>query len=173
MKAHWVQAVVLGAILASGAGAWAQETSGGDDLFAGTDKFKQGSTGSSEVTLDKSMLGFAGKGVADKMDSVYVRSYDYPHAGMYKMADVEQFENKLDKSGCKHIVRAKENDEVSDVCVKADSEGHWREMFVISADPTELSFVHLTGTISLDALGKLGSLGSAGKPAPDPKLQHR
>ncbi len=70
-------------------------------------------------------------------------------------------------------MRKHEDGELSDICVKTDNEGHWREMIFISADPTELSFVHLKGSVSLQDLSKLGELGSPSKAAPDPKLQHR
>jgi hypothetical protein len=167
----------LGCVFVMGASrASAQDALRNDDLFAGVEKFSKGSSNSSEVNLDKNMLGFAGGDMARKMDFVYVRTYEYPAAGAYKMSDVEDFQKRLDASGCKHMVKERSAEESSDICVRVDNEGHWREMVVISAEPKELSFVHLKGQISMQDLSKLGELGSGGMPpaAPvDPKLQHR
>lgn len=169
MRAQTVLRVGLGCALALSAACANAQDKSADDLFAGADKFSKGASSSSEVNLDKSMLG--GLGGAGKMDYVYVRSYEYPNPGMYSMADVEEMRSKLDASGCKHMVRTREKDELTDICVKTDDEGKWREMVVISAEPKELSLIHLKGQLSLHDLDRLGSLG--GQPAPDPKLQHR
>ena len=179
-------AAVLGCLMTAGMAAWAQAPAAGepqkDDLFAGTEKFSKGASESSEVDLDKNMLGataaFAGSAAGfAKLDLVSVRSYGYPHAGMYSMADVEEIRKKLDDTECKHIVRTREKDGMTDVCVRTDHEGHWREMMVIDAENNELSFIHLKGAVSMDDLSRLGSLGAAQKAAPkavpDPKLQHR
>lgn len=159
---------VLGFIFA--AAAYGQEQ---DPLFAGAEKFSAGSSGSSEVTLDKDALGLAGA-AAGGMDSVYVRSYEYPHPGMYKLGDLDAFRKRLDASECKHIARVREHDEYTDICARVDKDGRWRELIVISAEPTELSFVHLKGAVSLADLSRLGALGQqAAAPKPDPKLDHR
>ncbi len=147
-----------------------------DPLFAGAERFSAGSSGSSEVSLDKDALGLAGA-AAGGMESVYVRTYEYPRPGMYKLADLDDFRKRMDAAECKHIARVREKDEYTDVCARVDKDGHWRELIVISAEPTELSFVHLKGAVSLSDLSRLGALGqaAAAKPAAkqDPKLEHR
>ncbi len=166
MKTYWL---VAGLLLAVGT-ARAQED---DPVFAGADRFSAGSSSSSEVTLDKAALGFAGA-AAGGMDSVYVRTYEYPHPGMYKLVDLDEFRKRMDASECKHIARMRDKDEYTDICARVDKEGHWRELIVITAEPTELSFVHLKGAVSLSDLSKLGALGqAAAQPKPDPKLEHR
>ena len=158
---EWMAAAVLVTLVAGVARAE-------DPLFAGAEKFSKGSTGSSKVDLDKSMLAAGGPMLGGlgllggKMDSVYVLTYDYQSAGTYKMADVEEFEKRLNASDCKHIVEERSASESSDICVKLDDEGHWRDMVVISAEPKELSFIHLKGQLSMQSLSTLSMFGSNG-----------
>lgn len=143
-----------------------------DDLFDGTEKFAAKAKESNEVNLDKSMLGLAaGKGgakgdLARKMDFIVVRSYEFANEGDYKMADVTDYFKKLDATGWKHLVRTKSAKESTDICVKQDAEGAIREMVIISAEPKELSFVHLKGNLSVGDLNRLGGvIGGAGASA--------
>ena len=166
----WLAAAVLVALGASVARAE-------DPLFAGAEKFSKGSSSSSKVDLDKSMLAAGGPMLGGlgllggKMDSVYVLTYDYPAEGAYKMADVEEFEKRLNASDCKHIVEERSASESSDICVKLDGEGHWRDMVVISAEAKELSFIHLKGQLSMLSLNTLSMFGASGMGVP--QLQHR
>jgi hypothetical protein len=144
-----------------------------DDLFAGTEKFAQNAKSSTEVNLDKNMLGMAGKFVDDgedkngtdlakKMDFVIVREYEYVKAGDYNLADVEEFRNRLDSSGWSHLVKERSATSSTDVCVKTDDDGKFSELVVIDAEPKELTFVHLKGHMSMEDLMKAG--GKYGAP---------
>lgn len=153
-----------------------------DALLAGTDEFAKGATDSSEVNLDKNMLGLAGarggqgSGAAElmrKMDFVYVRTYTYAKPGQYNMADVEKITKRLSGGAWSHLVKERSATESTDVCVKTDEEGQLNELVVISAEPTELSFVHLKGHVSLGDLGKLGQLGNLGAAQGAPALKTR
>jgi len=145
-----------------------------DDLFDGTEKFAKNAKESNEVNLDQNMLALAGKkggskgDLAKKMDFIVVRSYEYANEGDYKMSDVQEYFKKLDAAGWKHMVRTRSARESTDICVKQDAEGVTREMVVISAEPKELSFIHLKGNVSLNDLNKLGGMmGGAGQDASD------
>jgi hypothetical protein len=139
-----------------------------DDLFAGADKFAQGAKESTEVNLDKNMLGLMGKfgddgddktgsELAKKMDFVIVRSYEYAAQGQYNMADVEQFRKRLEDGGWSHVVKERSEKESTDVCVKLGPNGDFTELVVISAEPKELTFVHLKGHMSAEDLMKVGT----------------
>ncbi len=152
-----------------------------DDLFDGTEKFAAKAKESNEVNLDKSMLGLAaGKGgnkaeLARKLDFVIVRNYEYNNEGDYNLADVEPYFKRLDAAGWKHIVRTREGKEMTDVCVKQDAEGMTKEMVIISAEPKELSFIHLKGNVNLNDMQNLGGVlgGAAGQGSGDAKLKKR
>jgi hypothetical protein len=152
-----------------------------DDVLAGVDKFSQGAKDSSEVTLDKNMLGLASgmfgnggnadaKGLTKNMDLVIVRSYTYATPGQYKMEDVEQIRKRLDTGGWSHLVKEHNEKGSTDICVKTDVEGGISEMVIIDAEPKELSFIHLKGHMSAKDLSKMS--GSFGGPA-DPMLKQR
>jgi Domain of unknown function (DUF4252) len=139
-----------------------------DDLFAGADKFSQGAKSSTEVNLDKNMLGLMGKfgdegddksgsELAKRMDFVIVRSYEYAVQGQYNMADVEQFRKRLEDGGWSHVVRERSERESTDVCVKLGPNGEFSELVVISAEPMELTFVHLKGHMSAQDLMKMST----------------
>jgi hypothetical protein len=139
-----------------------------DDLFAGTDKFAQGAKSTTEVNLDKNMLAMVGKfgddgedksgsEMAKKMDFVIVHEYEYASAGQYKMADVEEFRKRLEDGGWSHIVKERSANESTDVCVKVDQNGQVSELVVITAEPTELTFVHLKGHMSMEDLTRMGA----------------
>jgi hypothetical protein len=139
-----------------------------DELFAGADKFAQGAKSSTEVNLDKNMLGMVGKfgddgddktgsDLARKMEFVIVRSYEYAKAGQYNMADVEEFRKRLEDGGWSHLVKERSETESTDVCVKTDKDGGFSELVVISAEPMELTFVHLKGHMSMQELTKMGA----------------
>lgn len=143
-----------------------------DDLFAGADKFSHGAKSSTEVNLDSKMLAMAAKfagsdsddrsdkadaNLVKKLEFVIVRSYEYEKPGQYSMADVEEFQRRLESGGWSHIVKTRGAAESTDVCVKTDDSGAFSELVVISAEPTELTFVHLKGHMSMDELTKAGA----------------
>ncbi len=137
-----------------------------DDLFAGADKFAHGAKSSTEVNLDSRMLGMASKFGGDDKDAsdlvkklqfVIVRSYEYDKPGAYNIADVEEFQKRLETGGWAHIVKVREEKESTDVCVKLDESGQFSELVVIAAEPTELTFVHLQGHMSLEELTRAGA----------------
>lgn len=148
-----------------------------DDLFFGADKFSHGAKSSTEVNLDKKMLSMAAKfagsdsddrdgkdkddkdaaKLVNKLEFVIVRSYEYEKPGQYSMADVEEFQRRLESGGWSHIVKTRSATDSTDVCVKTDDNGAFSELVVISAEPTELTFVHLKGHMSMDELTRAGA----------------
>lgn len=155
-----------------------------DDLFAGADKFSHGAKSSTEVNLDRKMLAMAAKfassdsdsddkddkegaKLAGKLEFVIVRSYEYEKPGQYNMADVEEFQKRLESGGWSHIVKTRGATDNTDVCVKTDENGAFSELVVISAEPTELTFVHLKGHMSMDELTRVGSKYGVPQPSDD------
>jgi hypothetical protein len=129
-----------------------------------------------EVTLDKNMLGFAAKFMSSKksddaatqqliqgLEGIYVRDYEFDKEGEYSMDDVDKLRQAFETSEWTPIVRSheKKSGETSDVMVKMVN-GESRGMFVLSAEPKELSIVLILGPIRMDQLGALGGLGGLG-----------
>ncbi len=129
-----------------------------------------------EVTLDKNMLGFASKFMNSKksddtatrqliqgLDGIYVRDYEFDKEGEYSMDEVDKLRQYFETGEWTPIVRSheKKSGETTDVMVKMVN-GESRGMFILSAEPKELSIVLILGPIRMDQLGVLGSLGSLG-----------
>jgi hypothetical protein len=147
-------------------------------------------TNVSEVTLDKNMLGFAAKfmngsdkdeaGVRqliESLDGIYVRDYEFDKEGEYSMEDVERQCLAFVAPGWSPIVhdRERKNGEISDVMVKLVN-GEPHGMFILSAEPKDLSIVLIMGPIRMDQLGMLkgiGGLGALGNAEKDKPSKHK
>jgi hypothetical protein len=136
-----------------------------------------------EVTLNKNMLAFAAKFMDGKdkdqesvrqliqgLDGIYVRSYEFDKAGEYSMEQVEKLRQAFETSEWSSMVRERErkSGETTDVMVKLVN-GEPHGMFILAAEPKELTIVLILGPIRMDQLGELrgisglGALGDVGK----------
>ncbi|HUX44041.1 MAG TPA: DUF4252 domain-containing protein [Terracidiphilus sp.] len=126
-----------------------------------------------EVTLGKSMLGFAAKFMDGKekddaavrqlvqgLDGIYVREYEFDKPDQYSMEEVEQIRKAFETSEWTPMVRErdKKSSETTDVMMKMVN-GETRGMFVLSAEPKELTIVLILGPIRMDQLGELKGIG--------------
>jgi hypothetical protein len=122
-----------------------------------------------EITMDKSMLRFAGKFLSDKgdqakarktmngLDSIYVRSFTFMRDGEYAAADVDAVRAQFQTAAWSRIVGVRSREEGNvDVFLKADSAGQLGGAVVIAAAPRELTIVQINGTLDPDQLADLG-----------------
>ena len=129
-----------------------------------------------EVTLGKNMLEFAAKFMNGKdqdeaatrhlienLDGIYVRNYEFDKENQYSMEEVQKLRAYFATSEWTSIVHSHERDsgETTDVLVKLVN-GETRGMFVLSAEPKELSIVLILGPVRMEDLGKLKGLGGLG-----------
>jgi hypothetical protein len=119
-----------------------------------------------EVTLGKGMLDFAAKFMDKKdpddaatqqliegLDGIYVRDYEFEKEGEYSADDVEKLRQSFETSEWTSLVREREkkSGESTDVMMKmVNGESHG--MFVLSAEPKELTIVLILGPIRMDQL---------------------
>ena len=132
----------------------------------------------SEVTLDKNMLGFATQAMDGRhkdhddsraqqlisgLDGIYVRSYEFDKPGEYHDSDIDELRKHYETSEWTPLVRESDHKsgEISDVMVKMVN-GQSRGMFILSAEPRELSIVLLLGTVNMNDLGALKGLSGLG-----------
>jgi len=126
-----------------------------------------------EVTLGKNMLDFATKFMDNKdkdqaaarqliqgLDGIYVRDYEFDKDGQYSMDQIDQLRRAFETPEWSPIVRTHESksNETTDVMVKLVN-GQPQGMFILSAEPRELSIVLILGPIRMDQLGMLKGLG--------------
>lgn len=125
------------------------------------------------VSLDKNMLRFASKFLNDdaedrqarriieNLDGIYVRTFEFKAPGSYTPAEVEAFRKPFSGAEWSHIVsvHGKEADGDTDIYVHLVG-GEVRGMFILSAEPSELTFVHILGPIKPEDLDQLsGNFG--------------
>jgi hypothetical protein len=129
-----------------------------------------------EVTLGKNMLAFASKFMNGKdedeaatrkliegLDGIYVREYEFDKEGQFSADEVEQLRKYFETSEWTPIVRERErkSGETTDVMVKlVNGESHG--MFILTAEPKELTIVLILGPIRMEELGMLKHLGGLG-----------
>jgi len=129
-----------------------------------------------EVTLNKNMLGFAAKVMNDKnkndeaarkliegLDGIYVREYEFDKEGEYAMVDIDKLRQAFETPEWTPLVRERDrkSGETTDVLVKQVN-GETRGMFILTAEPKELTIVLILGPVRMDQLGMLGGLGGLG-----------
>lgn len=144
-----------------------------DELLEGLDRLGANAKEKNEVNLDKNMLAMAGSGksgryadLAQKMDFITVRNYEFANKGQYQMSDLDVLRHRLEGDGWSHVVRNESNGETNDIVVKADREGLINDMVILNAEPKELNIVHLRGHFRMQdvqsAMGSaMGVMGSA------------
>jgi hypothetical protein len=161
-------------------GSYAAEPQVKDDLFAGTEKFEKGASDVTNVNLDGKMLGMVGShdkdgDLAHKLNFVVVHSYTYDKPGMYRMEDVDAYRKKLTDGSWNCFIHTRDKEGTTDICSKTAADNETREMVIMTAEPTELTFVHLSGKMSLEDLGKMSKHMGAGPavlpPPPPPPHQ--
>ncbi len=123
-----------------------------------------------EVNLDGSMLKFASKFMdADDPDEakalkvvkglkgIYVRSYTFDNEGEYSMADVQQIRAQLQGPGWAPMVkvRSKKAEGNADIFLRMVNE-QVTGLFILSAEPKELTVVSIDGSIDPNDIGALG-----------------
>jgi hypothetical protein len=137
-----------------------------DDLFAGTEKFAAGATDVTEINLDPKMMGMVGgkkgdvSGLARKMKFIVIHTYTYDKPGMYRMEDVDTYRKKLEDGTWNCAIHVRDKDGTTDICSRSSPDHEGNEMVILTAEPKELTFIHMSGDMSLDDLSKMG--GSAG-----------
>jgi len=146
-----------------------------DDLFAGTEKFAAGASDVTDVNLGPDMLGMVsgkhGGDMAHKLNFMVVRTYEYPRPGMYKMEDVEVYRQKLRAGNWNCFIHTHESKsgESTDICNRALPNNEGNEMVIMTVEPQELTFIHMSGKGSLADLSKMGRMGGMGGVViPDP-----
>jgi hypothetical protein len=128
-----------------------------------------------EVTLGKNMLGFAAKFMNGKdqdeaatqrliqgLDGIYVREYEFDKEGQYSMEDMQKLRSSFQTSEWTTIVREREKNGVTTEVMMKMVNGEPHGLFVLDAEPKELSIVLILGPIKMEDLHKLSGIGGLG-----------
>jgi hypothetical protein len=153
------------AFLAVCASAWAQDIK----MPPALDRLAAKAAETAEVTLDSSMLQFAGRFMSEKdgneakakkliggLKSIYVRSFEFAKEGEYNSADVEAVRAQLQPPAWSRIVGVRsKNGENAEVYFKSSTVNQIGGLVVIAAEPKELTIVHISGNIQPEDLADL------------------
>jgi hypothetical protein len=144
---------------------WAQEIK----LPASVEKLAEKAEESVVLTLDSNMLRLLAKFDKDGgsaatrkllagLESVYVRSFQFAWEDEYKSADVEAVRNQFQAPAWSRIVgvRSKNSGGDVDVYLKDGGNGKLAGIVVIAAEPRELTFVSIVGSLEPEQLADLG-----------------
>jgi hypothetical protein len=133
------------------------------------DKLAARATESVDVTLDASMLELASKFLSQgdpdqaqvkklvsKLKGVYVRSFEFDKEGQYSLSDIEALRQQVKAPMSSKIVGVKSlKGENSEVYLQKNG-SQIGGLFVIAAEPKELTIVHIDGPIDPEELSQLG-----------------
>lgn len=122
-----------------------------------------------EVDLNRKMLAFAShfmnkdkddaavRNMIEKLNGVYVRTYNFSKPGQYSPADLDSIRRQFQNSAWTPMVRdhSKNGSSNSDIYMKTEG-NEILGMFILNAEPQELDFVYIAGPISLDDLSAMG-----------------
>jgi hypothetical protein len=133
-----------------------------DDLFAGAEKFAQGASEVTEINLDPSTIGMVSHGgqeagVARKMNFMVIHSYKYEKPGMYSMEDFQAYSKKLTDGTWNCSIHVREKNGSTDICSRTAADHETNEMVILTAEPRELTFIHMSGKMSLSDLSRMGN----------------
>jgi hypothetical protein len=148
-----------------------------DDLFAGAEKFAQGASEVTEINLDPSTIGMIGgrggseSGLAHKMNFMVIHSYKYDKPGMYSMDEFQAYSKKLTDGTWNCSIHVREKNGSTDICSRTAADHETNEMVILTAEPKEITFIHMSGKMSLEDLNKMSShSNSLRRQLPDPPL---
>lgn len=141
-----------------------------DDLLEGIERLGANAKERNEVNLDKNTMALAAgrKGgrygdLAQKMDFISVRNYEFAAKGQYRKSDLDNLRRRLDSHGWSHLVRNENEGETNDICIRTDPDGTVREMVILNAEARELNIVHLRGHFRMeDVQGAVGMTRGVG-----------
>jgi hypothetical protein len=152
-----------------------------DDFFAGAEKFAQGASEATEINLDPSTMGLVGMNhgrdgeEARKMKSMSIHTYKYEKPGMYRMEDVDAYRKKLDSGDWHCAIHVRTTTGSTDICSRTDAD-QTNEMVILTAEPQKLTFIHMSGKMSLDELNNMSGSATHFRPQtglPNPPKEPR
>lgn len=127
-----------------------------------------------DVTMDASMIRFAEKFLSEKdpdeakakrvlrgLNAIYVKTFEFARSGAYSMSDLEPLRQQLRKPDWSRMIQARDDDEHVEVYTRMQG-GEMTGLLVLSAEPRELTIVHLDGPVRPEDLASIS--GRVGLP---------
>jgi Domain of unknown function (DUF4252) len=134
-----------------------------------------------EVTMDGPMLRWASKFLSSEdpeeqkaakvvanLKGIYVRSFEFDKDGAYSASEVESLRSQFRSPGWSRVVgvRSQQDGDNVDIFFRLEND-KMAGIVIIAAEPRELTFVNIVGSLEVDQLADLG--GEFGIPKLDQK----
>ena len=97
------------------------------------------------------------------MKSMSIHTYKYDKPGMFKMEDVETYRKKLENGTWNCAIRVRTQTGSSDICSRANAD-QTNEMVIMTIEPQKLTFIHMSGKLSLDELNDMSGSANEFRP---------
>ena len=97
------------------------------------------------------------------MKSMSIHTYKYDKPGMFKMEDVEAYRKKLENGTWNCAIRVRTQTGSSDICSRANAD-QTNEMVIMTIEPQKLTFIHMSGKMSLDELNDMSGSANEFRP---------
>lgn len=175
MRRIWIGIALLFSALIGGSGRPAAAQSAQPFPVTLEKQLAERASNYTEVSLDRKMLDFAsrfmndkddaeGKRIVQKLNGVYVRSYEFDKPGQYTAADLDAVRRQFDTPEWTSLVKTRSRDgsDDADIYMKLVN-GEVEGMFILDAEAKELDFVYISGPIRPEDLRDLS--GNFGIPA--------
>ncbi len=126
-----------------------------------------------DINLDANMLQLASKTFSDKktdeskqakinklasrLKGIHIKSFEFDKAGMYEQADVDAIRALFQLPAWSRMfgVNSKRDGENVDIYARMEN-NQMMGLAIVSAEPKELTIVHIDGPVSLEDLADLG-----------------
>ena len=147
------------------------------------DKFAALAKSKTEITMDEAMLksaaGFlsdsnkeeaAAKKSTKDLKGFFLRAYEFPQKGMFKLEDLKPLLDQLKGPGWTSFLRAQEDDEQTEIWMHRTN-GQMDGFLLIAAEDQEVVVMNALGVANLSdlaALGEFGKLAGAAASTPQP-----
>jgi hypothetical protein len=135
------------------------------------DKFAALAKGKTEINMDEAMLksaaGFlnesnkeeaAAKKSAQDLKGFFLRAYEFPQKGMFKLEDLKPLLDQLKAPGWSSFLRAQEENEQTEIWMHSTN-GKMDGFVLIAAEESEVVVMNAIGIANLADLAALGEFG--------------
>jgi hypothetical protein len=86
---------------------------------------------------------------------------------MYKQEDVDAYRKKLQDGTWSCSIHVKDKSGTTDICSRNSPDHEGSEVVILTAEPKELTFIHMSGDMSLEDLSRMGGgMGGGRHPMP-------
>lgn len=139
--------------------------------FADLDRYADKATQTVKVTLDKSMINLITKfipandpntahikDILKGLNGIYVRVFEFDKEGMVPLSEVQSLRKQLVPLNLTPLVEVKNKQENTEVYMNQDGE-KIMGVIILSAEPKQLTVVHIDGTIRPEDINKLSGFG--------------